>query len=197
VKLVRSASRSLLLVFACACAPHTSRMIARLTAESEVRLAQRQRFEAMMKQDVAALDTLLDDELDYVHVGGDLESRQQFLDMIKKRTLVYESIAPSEVRVRVYNGLALAMGRSQMRVRNAAGVSSFEIRFTELYVRRGGQWLLTAWQSTRLPPASAAGGKSRPGLASARPKQGALSFAANRLELLYKRKVHQLQMSVR
>lgn len=147
--LVRSAARVFLLVFACACTHPASRAIARLTAESEVRLAERQRFEAMMKQDVAALDTLLDDEMDYVHTGGDLQSRQQFIDMIKKQTLVYESIAPSEVRVRVYDGLALATGRSQMRVNSAAGISTFGIRFTEVYVRRDGHWLLTAWEATR------------------------------------------------
>jgi hypothetical protein len=113
-------------------------------------MAERQRFEAMMHQDVAALDTLLDDELDYVHTGGNLESRQQFIDAIRKRTLVYESIAPSEVRVSVYDGLALAMGLSEMRVRNAKGVSNFGIRFTEVYVRREGRWLLTAWEATRV-----------------------------------------------
>ena len=148
--LARSASRLFLLLFACACTHPASRAVARLTAESEVRLAERQRFEAMMRQDVAALDTLLDDDLDYMHTGGDLQSRQQFIDMIKKQTLVYESIAPSEVRVRVYDGLALATGRSQMRVRSAAGVSSFGIRFIEVYIRRGGRWLLTAWEATRL-----------------------------------------------
>jgi hypothetical protein len=184
--LVRSASRLFPLVFVCACTPPASRAIARLTAESEVRLAQRQRFEAMMKQDVTALDTLLDDELDYVHTAGDLQSRSQFIDMIKTQKLVYESIAPSAVRVRVYDGLALATGRSQMRVRSAAGVSSFGIKFTEVYVRRGGQWLLTAWEAKRLP-AYSAGERSRAAQASTKPKQGALSFAANRLELLYRR----------
>lgn len=106
----------------------------------------------MTAQNVDALDTLLDDELDYVHSGGDLQSRKQFIDMIRNKTIVYESIAPSEVRVRVYDGLALAMGRSAMRVRTATGVSSFEIRFTEVYVRREGHWLLTAWESTSLKP---------------------------------------------
>jgi hypothetical protein len=147
---MRRLVRFLLLIFLFGCAPHRSRVIARITAESEVRLAERQRFEAMTKQDVAALDTLLDDELDYVHTGGNLESRQQFIDMIRKRTLIYESIEPSEVRVRVYDGLALAMGRSAMRVRSASGFSSFDIRFTEVYVRREGRWLLTAWEATRV-----------------------------------------------
>jgi hypothetical protein len=148
--LVRRLVRLLLLIFVFGCAPHRGRVIARVTAESEVRLAERQRFEAMTHQDVAALDTLLDDELDYVHTGGNLESRQQFIDAIRKRTLVYESIAPSEVRVRVYDGLALAMGLSEMRVRTGTGVSSFGIRFTEVYVRREGRWLLTAWEASRV-----------------------------------------------
>jgi hypothetical protein len=140
----------LFLVLFFGCATHGNRMIARLSAESAVRLAERQRFDAMTRQDVAALDTLLDDELEYVHSGGNLESRQQFIDAIRKKTIVYESIAPSEVRVRVYDGLALAMGRSAMRVGTASGVSSFEIRFIEVYVRKEGHWLLTAWESTRI-----------------------------------------------
>lgn len=124
--------------------------MARLTAVSEVHLAERQRFQAMMSRDVAALDTLLDDELTYVDTGGDLQSRLQFIEMIKKQTLAYESIAPSQVRVRVYDGLALAMGRSRVRVRNARGVSTYGIRFKEVYVRRDGRWLLAAWEATRL-----------------------------------------------
>jgi len=124
--------------------------MARITAESEVRTAQRERFEAMMHQDVASLDTLLDDDLTYVHAGGDLQSRREFISTIKKQELIYESIAPTQVRVRVYDGLALATGRSEMRVRNSAGLNSFTIRFTEVYVRRDGHWLLTAWQATRI-----------------------------------------------
>jgi len=147
---MRLAARFFPLLFACACTPPASKAIARLTAESEVRLAERQRFEAMMKQDVVALDTLLDDDLTYVHTGGDLQSREEFLDMIKKQTLVYESIAPSEVRVRVYDGLAVATGRSQQRVRSASGVQNFAIRFIEVYVRRDARWRLAAWEATRL-----------------------------------------------
>jgi ketosteroid isomerase-like protein len=121
-----------------------------MTAESEVRVAERERFEAMLKQDAAALDTLLDADLTYVHTGGDMQSKAQFVELIRSRKLVYESIAPSDVRVRVHDGLALATGLSRMRVRNATGAASFGIRFTEVYVRRGGRWLLTAWEATKV-----------------------------------------------
>ena len=146
---LRSAPRLALLAMVCACTHPSRRAIARITLESEVRTAQRERFDAMMHHDVAALDTLLDDGLTY-HSGGVLQTRQQFINTVKKQQLIYESITPSAVRVRVYDGLALATGRSQMRVRNSAGLNSFTVRFTEVYVRRDGRWLLTAWQAKRI-----------------------------------------------
>jgi hypothetical protein len=50
----------------------------------------------------------------------------------------------------VYDGLAVATGRSQQRVRNASGVLNFAIRFIEVYVRRDARWRLAAWEATRL-----------------------------------------------
>jgi len=147
--MIRRAHALFLLPFALGCKPPASRAIARLTAASEVRLAERQRFEAMMDRDVVALDTLLDDEMSYVRAGGGLQSRPEFINAIKDQKVVYESITPSKVRVRVFEGLALATGHSEMRVRNAAGIKTFGVRFTELYVRRDGHWLLTAWESNK------------------------------------------------
>ena len=146
---MRSALGFALLVMLCACTHPSRRAIARITAESEIRTAQRERFEAMTHHDIAALDTLLDDGLTY-HTGGVLQTRQQFINTVKKQQLIYESITPTAVRVRVYDGLALATGRSQMRVRNSAGLNNYTIRFTEVYVRRDGHWLLTAWQAKRV-----------------------------------------------
>jgi hypothetical protein len=146
---VHSAPRFALLLMVCACTHPSRRALARITAESEIRTAQRERFDAMTHHDIAALDTLLDDALTY-HTGGVLQTRQQFINTVKKQQLIYESITPTAVRVRVYDGLALATGRSQMRVRNSAGLNSYTIRFTEVYVRRDGHWLLTAWQAKRV-----------------------------------------------
>ena len=130
---------------------HTSsKALATLVAEGEVRVAQQQRFEAMMNRDVVALDTLLDEELTYVPGKGSIQSRTEFLNAIKKRSTVYDSIAAHDVRVRVYHGLALATGRAEQRVRDAKGSSKVTVRFTEIYVRREGRWLLSAWEAKRV-----------------------------------------------
>lgn len=130
---------------------HTSsKAMERLVAESEVRVAEQQRFEAMMNRDVVALDTLLDEELTYVPGKGSIQSRKEFLDAIRKRSTVYDSIAAHDVRVRVYHGLALATGRAEQHVRDAKGSSKVTVRFTEIYVRREGHWLLSAWEAKRV-----------------------------------------------
>ena len=110
-----------------------------------------------MQVDVVALDTLLDDELSYVRTGGRIQTRPQFIDAIKKQKVVYESIKPGKVRVKVYDGLALATGRAQMRVSSAAGVSSYGVRVTEVYVRRDGRWMRTVWEAARLKDGGAVG----------------------------------------
>jgi hypothetical protein len=128
----------------------TSKTMQRLVSESEVRIAEQQRFEAMMKGDVVALDTLLDEELTYVPGKGSIQSRKEFIDAIRKRSTVYDSIAAHDVRVRVYHGLALATGRAEQQVRDARGASRVTVRFTEVYVRREGRWLLSAWEAKRV-----------------------------------------------
>ena len=130
--------------------PNVSKTMQRLVAESEVRVAEHQRFEAMTKRDLVALDTLLDDDVTYVPGKGSIQSRKEFIDAIKKRSTVYDSIATHDVRVRVYHGLALATGRAEQHVRDAKGPRTVMVRFTEIYVRREGRWLLSAWEARRV-----------------------------------------------
>lgn len=132
------------------CARGKSSAPASSTAESEVGAAESARFAAMLKQDVAALDTLLEPDVSYIHTGGEQQSKAEFIDMIRSKALVYEAIVPRDVRVRVYHRAAVATGLSQMTVRSGTNVSTFGIRFTETYVHRGGRWLLAAWEATRL-----------------------------------------------
>ena len=81
-------------------------------------------------------------------------AEQEFMDAIKKRSTVYDSIAAHDVRVRVYHGLALATGRADQRVRSAKGTSKVTVRFTEIYVRREGRWLLSAWEAKKVASAN-------------------------------------------
>lgn len=109
------------------------------------------RFTAMVRQDLAALDTLLAPELTYVHTDGGLQSKAEFLTTLRTGRLRYQSIRPDDLQTRLYGEMGLVTGRSRMRVKAGQELLRFSIRFTALYQRRGTGWVLVAWQATRLP----------------------------------------------
>ena len=65
-----------------------------------VEALERQRFDAMVRSDVAALDALLSDELHYGHSSGFAEGKAAYLDAVRRGVYVYrraESVIASVV----------------------------------------------------------------------------------------------------
>lgn len=118
--------------------------------EREVREVTERRFAAMVRADTAELERLLADDLTYTHSNGQVETREKFLASIASKAVVYKSIEPSGVEVRVYGEAAVATGRVEMKVTAAGRDLAFVARFTAVYVREDGAWRLAAWQTTRL-----------------------------------------------
>jgi len=119
--------------------------------EAEVRKAQEARFAATLKGDVAALSSLLTDDMTYVHSSAKIETKQEFLDLIKTRYYQYKSIAPRDVTVRFYDQTAIVAGLVDIEVVSGGQLVSPKLRFTEVWVKGTGGWRLAAWHSTRLP----------------------------------------------
>ena len=116
-----------------------------------VHAVERGRFAAMVGRDLGALDSLVAEELAYTHTSGERDTKASLLEALRSGRLVYDSIVPATVRVRVYGGTAVATGDAQVQVRADGAVRRLHIRFTEVYVRRAGRWELVTWQSTRVP----------------------------------------------
>ena len=119
-------------------------------AAHEVREVTDRRFAAMVRADTAELDRLLAPDLTYTHSNGRVETREKFLASIASKALVYRSIEPSEVEIRLYGDAAVATGRVEMKVSTGGQDQAFAARFTAVYVRQEGTWRLTVWQTTRL-----------------------------------------------
>lgn len=116
----------------------------------DVLAADARRFAAMLQNDLTALEALLADDLTYTHSSSKVESKAEFLESLRSGKLRYLAAERSDLAVRVYGDTAVVTGRAEMKVSSPGGELTLPVRFTEVWVRSGGAWKLTAWQSTRI-----------------------------------------------
>jgi ketosteroid isomerase-like protein len=121
--------------------------------EADVLAADDRRFEAMRKQDWAALDASLADDLVYVHSTARVESKAEHTGNLRAGRPHYRGIAPRDRQVRVRGDVGIVNGVSEMHVENAGKEQRFTVRYLAVYTRAGGAWRMMAWQSTRVPDA--------------------------------------------
>ena len=121
--------------------------------EQQVIQAEKDRFVAMVKADVAALNRLLADELTYTHSNANMQTKAQLVADLKSGTIKYVSIAPSEAdwNVRVMGNVAVSTGVAAVNVIDHGSNLNFKIRFVDVHTNRAGSWQMMAWQSTRFP----------------------------------------------
>jgi ketosteroid isomerase-like protein len=119
-------------------------------ARQEILAADDRRLAAMVKADMTALGGLLADDLTYVHSSGQLETKAQFLDTLRTGKLRFLSAKPASRVVRLYGDTAVVNGQFDVKVKAQGKEIAMLLRFTEVWVKKGGGWKLTAWQSTRI-----------------------------------------------
>jgi ketosteroid isomerase-like protein len=109
------------------------------------------RMQAMAKQDIATLKEVLADDLIYTHSSARMDTKQSLIANMQSGATVYNSVEPSEVKAQDLGDAVVLTGIARIRVTSNGKPNAFGVRFTDVYAKRGGQWQMVAWQSTRLP----------------------------------------------
>lgn len=122
-------------------------------AEREIRQRETRRVEALVRGDFGILDEILSDDLTYTHASGVYESKAQIMANLKSGQVKYESLTPEDVLVRVYGTTGVVTGVARVKVQVKSEHLSLQLRFTNVYVKKGDRWQMVAWQATRLPQA--------------------------------------------
>ena len=118
--------------------------------EADVLKADDRRFEAMRREDWAALDASLADDLIYVHSTARRESKAEHIGNLRAGKPHYRGIAPREREARVHGNVGVVNGISEMHVERDGKETRFTVRYLAVYAKSGDHWRMIAWQSTRL-----------------------------------------------
>ncbi len=120
-------------------------------AAAEVEAAERRRFELMTSRDYKGLAGVLADDLVYTHSSAAVDDKAAYLESLTSGRVTYKTIAPRDLKVRVYGDTAIINGVADMTVDANGEALVNTLRFTDVWVKRSGTWQMVAWQSTRIP----------------------------------------------
>jgi ketosteroid isomerase-like protein len=121
-------------------------------SEREIRELETQRFRAMERVDVAALNRILSDDLIYTHASGLQQTKSELIGVLGSGDMKYESITTDDVRVRIFTETAVVTGRASIKIKAGGGEQGFTICYLDVYVKQDGRWQMVAWQSSRVAP---------------------------------------------
>lgn len=115
--------------------------------------------DALRRNDAALLAQIYDDEFILINYRGTKVDKPAVLSALRSGALRFDSLATSELQLRLYGHVALITGRQRQVAREpGAGDQAHpnDVRYSHLYVLRDGKWFLVASQITpllaRTPP---------------------------------------------
>jgi ketosteroid isomerase-like protein len=113
--------------------------------------AQQKRIAATCQQDVAALNSIIADDLVYTHSNARQDTKASLIGNMQAGSTVYQAIDTSDVVAQDLGDAVVLTGVAQIKVSSNGNPNSFGVRFVEVYAKRDGEWKMVTWQSTRTP----------------------------------------------
>ena len=110
-----------------------------------------QRMTAMSQGDIGTLNALIADELVYTHSSARLDTKQSLIENMQSGKTRYTAVVPSDVKAQDYGDTVVLTGVARISVNSGGNAMNFGVRFTDVWVNKGGNWQMVAWQSTKLP----------------------------------------------
>ena len=102
------------------------------------------------KGDCAAWAAMLSPDWSVTHITGEVITRAQAMATCKSGNTPLASVEIDDLAVRVFGDAAVVTGRTTATTAGTSPVT-VRLRFTDVFVRRSGKWLVVASHATRLP----------------------------------------------
>ena len=120
--------------------------------EDSARAALLARFDAALRSDVAALDKLLADDLEYCGVSATCSTKAQYLESVRSGMRKFRSLEPKVERVTLFADSAVLTGKVYAVSIGDGTVRNIDAYFLVVLAWRDGRWQMTNQSSTLLQP---------------------------------------------
>jgi ketosteroid isomerase-like protein len=122
----------------------------RSTTELEIRAMEQLWNASRVKADVAALERILAPDWTVTHGDGTINTKSEYLADLKSGARRFSGdVKEDQLTVRVYGDTAVVSGLSDSSVTYNGKPSGGALRFTRVYVKRDGRWVMIVSHATR------------------------------------------------
>ncbi len=141
------------LFFSCFLIICCSIVFAQEKIEQAVIQLDKQRFDAQINKDTTALNTLLADDLVYVHSSAVVEDKKAFVGNIANKKWDYREVNIEKVKARIYSkNTAVITGTAKINLWQTDKTVTIYLHYTYVWAKQKGKWQMVSWQSTRINP---------------------------------------------
>jgi len=107
---------------------------------------------AQLNDDVTAMDKLLSDDYLGITANGEVNTKEQFLDRMRNRTIVLTTLDMSEQKIKLVGQVAIVTSLAQVDGTAEGQPLTGRYRYLRVYQRLPGDtWRITNFESTRIP----------------------------------------------
>jgi hypothetical protein len=122
-----------------------------MTTEDTIRALEDERYAAMLAADVGKLEGLLSDRLVYTHSTGGRDTKASYLDAVRNKLVVYDSLDHPVDQVIVAGGAAVVIGAMNARLHLRGEPRELRNNASAVWADEDGTWRLIAFQGTPQP----------------------------------------------
>ena len=119
--------------------------------EAEIRAVEGARRRAYLAGDYAKVADLLADDFFLTNAQGVVRDKAGVIALFRSGDMKVQSLDFKDIAIRVEGAVAVVTGRSTAVETFRGEDRSGDQRFTRVYVKRDGRWLLWVYQLTRVP----------------------------------------------
>jgi hypothetical protein len=120
-----------------------------------LKAAETARFKANVDADTTVLGQVLDDDLEYVHSNGEVNTKKEFITSLVNGKRDYVATTFAIDGVRILGDVAIIRGTAKVTVADNGQSRDLDLGYTDIWVWKDKRWQMTAWRSARMPAPAA------------------------------------------
>lgn len=130
------------------------------SAEAEVVKAVDKFYDAFVAGDIATVERMTADDYLQTDVNGKVQDKAAWLaeyyrpmvERMKAGQFKWEIFGRDDIQVRLFGNVAVLIGRTKLK--GTGGAKLRELRFTQVWVKRNGEWQRAVFHNAWLPESS-------------------------------------------